>query len=143
MLYSCKDFPNFPNETNREQLELVEENCQEKETCQIDVSREYFNETECRGTEDEKMRLWLTYSCESDGTDEQLGTDRTTTSNNTCDGYNQTTTTPQTTSSTTTTPKTPTPTPPTTPPPTQLCVGGGGWVNLDCNGGSLSIHQVL
>ena len=79
MLYSC-EAADFPNDTKKEQLELVEENCQEKEACQIDVSREYFGDTECPGTEDEKMSLWLTYSCDGGGTD------RTTVNNPRCKG---------------------------------------------------------
>ena len=62
MLYSCK-----VTEVNKEQLELVRKDC--KIACQIGVSRGYFGDSECPGTDDSKMSLWLTYSCDGGGVD--------------------------------------------------------------------------
>ena len=59
------------DESNKEQLELVKKTCQGFEACQLDATRQYFGNDECPGTEDEKMALWLEYSCVG-------GTDRTT-----------------------------------------------------------------
>ena len=128
MLYSCK-----ASGTNQEQFELVKKDCQGKEACQIDVSREFFGDEECPGTDDAKMSLWLIYSCDGGGTD------RTKSNKPNCDGTDVTTTL-------------------TPPPPTtgncngndkkgkkkQLDVPGcGGWVAPECNGGCLNIYKVL
>ena len=67
VLYSCS----MRDESNKEQLELVKKTCQGFEACQLDATRQYFGNDECPGTEDEKMALWLEYSCVG-------GTDRTT-----------------------------------------------------------------
>ena len=67
VLYSCS----MRDESNKEQLKLVKKTCQGYEACQLDATRQYFGNDECPGTEDEKMALWLEYSCVG-------GTDRTT-----------------------------------------------------------------
>ena len=68
MLYSCK----ASGTNEEEQFELVERDCQGKEDCQIEVSREYFGDSECPGTDDAKMSLLLTYSCDGGGTDRTM-----------------------------------------------------------------------
>ena len=125
MLYSCN-----ASETNQEQFDLVKKDCHGNEACQIDVSREYFGDEECPDTEDAEMTLWLIYSCDGGGTDRtksnKLVTDPTSdpcdtgtgTGTGACAGNEGT--------------------------KEQVDVRGcGGWVNLDCNGGCLSIHKVL
>ena len=110
------------DESNKDQLALVQGACQEQHACQLDASRGFFGKDECPGTEDEKMALWLEYSCVG-------GTDRTTTNAPKCKSIE----------------------PPSGPPPTK-CKGGkreqldvrgcGGWINLDCRGGCLNIRKV-
>ena len=121
VLYSCS----MRDESNKEQLKLVKKTCQGFEACQLDATRQYFGNDECPGTEDEKMALWLEYSCVG-------GTDRTTTRAPICNGIE----------------------PPSGPPtgPVFPCKGGkrkqldvrgcGGWINLDCKGGCLNIRKV-
>ena len=117
------------DESNKDQLALVQGACQEQHACQLDASRGFFGKDECPGTEDEKMALWLEYSCVG-------GTDRTTTRAPICNGID------------------PPSGPPSGPPtgPVFPCKGGkrkqldvrgcGGWINLDCKGGCLNIRKV-
>lgn len=134
VLYSCK-----AGDTNEKQFELVKKDCQKKKACQIDVSREFFGNSECPGTDDSQMSLWLVYSCDGGGTD------RSKSSSPKCDGSNDITTRPPTDRS------------------DELddqdgnCKGNGkkgkkkqldipgcgGWVAPDCKGGCLNIHKVL
>ena len=113
------------DESNEKQLKLVKKTCQGQQACQLDATRQFFGNDECPGTEDEKMALWLEYSCVG-------GTDRTTTRAPICNGIE----------------------PPSgpSPPPVVPCKGGkrkqldvrgcGGWINLDCKGGCLNIRKV-
>lgn len=133
MLYSCKE----KKETNQKQLALVRKDCQNKEACQIEVSREFFGNSECPGTDAAHMNLWLIYSC-NDG-----GSDKTTSNKPTCNPGTGTgkgtgtgtgsdeilgTGTGDGDSG----------------KKKQLDVRGcGGWVTLDCNGGRLNIHKVI
>ena len=48
---------------------MVNKDCQKREACQVDVSREFFGYEECPQTEDALMSLWLVYSCDGGGTD--------------------------------------------------------------------------
>ena len=75
MLYSCEDVGIFISNcsceaklNNQEQLHLVQKFCQNKQNCQIDVSRQFFGNSQCPGTDDAGMNLWLSYSCDG-GTD--------------------------------------------------------------------------
>ena len=75
MLYSCEDVGIFISNcsceaklNNQEQLHLVQKFCQKKQNCQIDVSRQFFGNSQCPGTDDAGMNLWLSYSCDG-GTD--------------------------------------------------------------------------
>ena len=75
MLYSCEDVGIFISNcsceaklNNQEQLHLVQKFCQNKQNCQIDVSRQFFGNSQCPGTDDAEMNLWLSYSCDG-GTD--------------------------------------------------------------------------
>ena len=110
------------DESDEEQLKLVKKTCQGQQACQLDATRQFFGNDECPGTEDEKMALWLEYSCVG-------GTDRTTTRAPICNGIE-----------------------PPSGPPVLPCKGGeriqldvrgcGGWINLDCKGGCLNIRKV-
>ena len=116
------------DESNEKQLKLVKKTCQGQQACQLDATRQFFGNDECPGTEDEKMALWLEYSCVG-------GTDRTTTRAPICNGIE------------------PPSGPPITGPGKDPCKGGerkqldvrgcGGWINLDCKGGCLNIRKVL
>ena len=75
VLYSCTK----RDESNKNQLKLAKKACQGQQACQLYATREFFGNDECPGTEDEKMALWLEYSCVG-------GTDRTTTRAPQCDG---------------------------------------------------------
>ena len=115
MLYSCVE----KKETNQNQLALVKKQCQNEETCQIEASREFFVDSECSGTKDADMELWLIYSCNGGGSD------KTTTHVHYICSHRPSCDTG-------------------TGKMTQLAVRGcGGWVKLDCCGGSLNIHKVL
>ena len=138
MLYSCKEAAG-----NADQLKLVRSMCQEQAICWIRASRQFFGKTECPGTVDAEMYLWLVYSCD-DG-----GTDKTTTHTPTCDS-----------SSTPPTPTTSSPTPTTTPtPPTETCShddrglpwgekvqldvpGCDGSIDIVCDKGCIAVHKV-
>ena len=95
-------------------MTLVKKVCQEQERCRIDVTREFFGNGECPGTNDASMKLWLVYSCHG-------GTDRTTSNIPDCGGGRCTDPGER----------------------HHLKVPGcGGRVNLVCNGGTISIYQV-
>ena len=68
MLYSCE----AQSVVKLNQLELVKNDCQGKEGCKIEASREYFGDSECPGTDDAKMSLLLIYSCDGGGTDRTM-----------------------------------------------------------------------
>ena len=122
MLYSCEK----SDDGNQDQMDLVKKTCQSEEACRIDASRDFFGDDECPGTEDGKMALWLMYSCVG-------GTDRTTTRAPKCDDTEPPSGPPSPSG------------PPTGPggKQKQLDVRGcGGWIYLDCNGGSLKIYKV-
>ena len=117
--------------------------CQEQAICWIHASRQFFGKTECPGTADAEMYLWLVYSCDGGGTD------KTTTHTPTCDS-----------SSTPPTPTTSSPTPTTTPtPPTETCShddrglpwgekvqldvpGCDGSIDIVCDKGCIAVHKV-
>ena len=40
-------------------MTLVKKVCQEQERCRIDVTREFFGNSECPGTDDASMKFWL------------------------------------------------------------------------------------
>ena len=68
MLYSCE-----ASDTNQEeQFELVKKDCQGKEDCKIEASREYFGNSECPGSDNSKMSLLLIYTCDAGGTDRTI-----------------------------------------------------------------------
>ena len=73
VLYSCREAGNNPR-----QRTLVKKVCQNQERCRIEVSREFFGDSECPGSNDASMKLWLVYSCHG-------GTDRTTSHTPDCD----------------------------------------------------------
>ena len=73
MLYSCSR-----KYGNEEQMSLVREHCEGKEKCRIEVSRQFFGESECPGTDAGGMSLWLIYSCDG-------GSDLSNTHNPRCD----------------------------------------------------------
>ena len=109
MSYSCRAAGN-----NQKQMTLVKRVCQKKERCRIEVSREFFGDEECRGTNDANMKLLLDYSCNG-------GTDRTTSHIPDCDGGRCTDPGDK----------------------HHLKIPGcGGKANLVCNGGTISIFQV-
>ena len=68
VLYIC-DSKVDRNIDNQEQLKLVQKDCQGKEHCLIEANRKYFGNSECPGTDDAEMALWLLYSCEAGGFD--------------------------------------------------------------------------
>ena len=114
MLYSCKQ----KEETNQKQLALVKKDCQNKEACQIKASREFFGNSECPGTEDAEMALWLIYSCDGGGSDKTTSHNGTC-STGSCNELEQ-------------------------GEVKQVEVAGcGGWVKLDCDGGCINILKVL
>ena len=122
MLYSCEK----SDDGNQDQLDLVKKTCQSEEACRIDASRDFFGDDECPGTEDGEMALWLMYSCVG-------GTDRTETKAPKCDDTEPPSGPPSPSG------------PPTSPggKQKQLDVRGcGGWIYLDCSGGSLKIYKV-
>lgn len=112
VLYSCKEA-----DTNQGQMRLVRYYCQGKRKCRIEVSRKFFGNRECPGTDDSRMKLWLVYSCDG-------GSDKTTSLSPNCgsgecrikrDGNKK-----------------------------QLDIPGcGGWAHLVCHGGCLAIHKVV
>ena len=63
VLYIC-DSKVDRNIDNQEQLKLVQKDCQGKEHCLIEANRKYFGNSECPGTDEKKMRLWVGSSCE-------------------------------------------------------------------------------
>ena len=65
-LYSCK----MKDASIANQIDIVKELCEEKESCTVQASREVFGNKECPDSPDSKMNLWVTYSCDG-------GTDRT------------------------------------------------------------------
>ena len=132
MLYSCKE----KKATNEKQLALVKKHCRNKDACQIEVTRDFFGNSECPGTDDADMNLWLIYSC-NDG-----GSDKTTSHKPKCDGSDDTTTT-----TTTLVP----PKPPTTGKCDQFAVGKmiqmdlpgcGGSADIVCTDGCINVHKV-
>ena len=129
MLYSCKEAAG-----NADQLKLVRSMCQEQAICWIHASRQFFGKTECPGTADAEMYLWLVYSCD-DG-----GTDKTTTHTPPCDGSTTSTSSP---------------TPSTATPPTDTCShddegekvqldvpGCDGSIDIVCDKGCIAVHKV-
>ena len=94
---------------------MVRYYCQGKRKCRIKVSRKFFGDSECPGTDDSSMKLWLVYSCHG-------GTDKTTTNSPNCghgecrEDVNK----------------------------KQLDIPGcGGRADLACPGGCLAIHKVV
>ena len=55
--------------SNPDQLSLISKKCEKTNSCRIEASRDFFGDSECTGTEDAKMSLWLVYSCNRGGTD--------------------------------------------------------------------------
>ena len=53
VLYSCDAKPN-----NLEQLLLVQKFCQHRQNCLIEVSRQFFGNSECPGTDDAVMHAF-------------------------------------------------------------------------------------
>ena len=122
MLYSCKE----KKATNEKQLALVKKDCQNKEACQIEVTRDFFGNSECPGTDDADMNLWLIYSC-NDG-----GSDKTTSHKPKCKSGTGTGTDACASNDV------------EQGEMTQVDIPGcGGWVNIDCNGGCINIIKVL
>ena len=64
-LYSCK----MKDASIANQIDIVKELCEEKESCTVQASREVFGNKECPDSPDSKMNLWVTYSC--DGGDDR------------------------------------------------------------------------
>ena len=104
--------------------------CENKRRCQIVANRRTFGYDECSNTDEEKMYLWIVYSCD-------CGTDSSTTRKPRCVKLISTTPRPTT----------------TTRPPGGECndpgeehnlriPGCGGKVSLVCDGGTISILQV-
>ena len=88
MLYSCTAGGN-----NQDQMALVKESCPKPDECQVEASREFLGNSECPGTGDANMSLWLVYSCDG-------GTDATKIEKPKCDESLVTTTTTTTTTTT-------------------------------------------
>ena len=59
-LYSCK----MKEASIDDQIDIVKELCEEKESCTVQASREVFGNKECPDSPDSKMNLWVTYSCD-------------------------------------------------------------------------------
>ena len=119
MLYSCVE----KNEPNQEQLALVKKDCQNEETCQINASREFFGNSQCPGTDDAQMLLWLIYSCDGGGSDKT--TFHTPKCNNNTGGCGGKDNAHQ-------------------GEMTQVDIPGcGGWAKIDCSGGCINIVKVL
>ena len=96
----------------------MKKDCQNKEACQFQASREFFGNSECPGTKDAGMALWLIYSCDGGGSDETTSHNATC-STGSCDDLEQ-------------------------GEMKQVDIPGcGGWVKLDCNGGCINILKVL
>ena len=64
-LYSCER----KEVSIEEQLEIVQDLCEEKEECTVEASREVFGNSECPDSADRDMNLWVTYRCDG-GEDE-------------------------------------------------------------------------
>jgi len=60
VLYSCK----HKEVSDPKQLAIVKKQCECCGECRIESNRKTFGETECPGTEDAKMNLWIVYSCD-------------------------------------------------------------------------------
>ena len=124
MNYGCKlKSQNTVGGSDPTQMELVREKCGHSNACRIEASREFFGNSECPGTDDANMSLWMVYTCKG-------GSDQTTrhtpncgtggcgvqgTGNDVEQGEMK-----------------------------QVDIPGcGGWVKLDCNGGCINILKVL
>ena len=104
------------------------------------MSREFFGNFECPGTDGKEMRLWIVYSCGGGGNDV------TKTNEPVCDD-----------DLVTPTPPSPTPSPSPSPTPStgkcthddpgvkllQVVPGCGGGIDLVCDGGCIDIYEVL
>ena len=60
VLYGCK--PGFSNQVH---LKLARKDCEGKTACKVDASRKYFGNSECPGTDEKNMWLWVGSSCEA------------------------------------------------------------------------------
>ena len=60
VLYSCEEKDN----SIAEQVEKVKARCENKESCMVSASRRMFGGTECPGSPDEDMLMWITYRCD-------------------------------------------------------------------------------
>ena len=60
LLYSCER----KDESLVEQLAKVQVRCEKKESCMVAASRRMFGNTECPGSPDAKMKMWITYRCD-------------------------------------------------------------------------------
>ena len=114
---------------NQDQFKLVKKDCQGKTACKVDASRKYFGNSECPGTDEKKMRLWVGSSCEGKvaATNTRGHNDKV--ARLYSRGYSGK---PECNS------------PSHDDIINQLDVRGcGGWVKLNCSGGSLNILKVL
>ena len=128
--YSCKEkSENTVGGTNQKQMRVMQEKCKHSNACRIEASRDFFGDSECPGTDDAEMTLWLVYSCNGDsdkssshkptckpGTGTGTGTDACSAEQSDVEQGEM----------------------------TQVDIPGcGGWVNIDCNGGCINICKGL
>ena len=61
--YGCEELSqNTVDGSNPTQMQIVREKCKNSDECRIEASREFFG-SECPGTDDAQMTLWLEYTC--------------------------------------------------------------------------------
>ena len=106
--------------SNPTQMRIVTEKCKHSNECRIEASREFFGNSECPGTVDAEMTLWMVYTCKG-GSDMSSSHEPSCKPDGGCGGNYV-----------------------TQGEMKQLDIPGcGGWAKIDCNGGCISIHKVL
>ena len=105
--------------SNPTQTQIVKDKCKNTNACRIEATREYFGNSECPGTDDDEMTLWMVYTCRG-------GSNKSSIHKPICNpdggcGANV-----------------------TQGEMKQLDIPGcGGWAKIECSGGCINIVKVL